>query len=125
MNYKNIPSMLHNFGHSFVSLENYVGGEYGRDLLLAALAELPEGRLTIAFPSLRFEPRREYSVKLRQSASIWATALHRHRRVHGISAQAVPEFEMVFSRGESGRLCRVRATDDRGKLHEIDVAEVS
>lgn len=61
MKYKNIKSMLHNFGHSFVSLMNYVDGEYAIDLLHAALKALPQSRIEIHFPSQRIEPAADYS----------------------------------------------------------------
>jgi hypothetical protein len=123
--YKNIKSMLHNFGHSFVSLMNYVDGEYAIDLLATALKELPEDRLEVHFPSRRIEPPAEYSPKLRKSVAFWADSLPRHMASHGVTQDALPELVLVIFGDARGMHSRVQATDDRGKKYDVLVNEAA
>ena len=125
MKYKNIKSILHNFGHSFVSLMNYVDGEYAIDLLAAALKELPQNRLEIHFPSRCIEPPAGYSPKLRKSVGFWADSLPKHMTSHGTSQDALPEIVLVIFGDVRGMHCRVQATDDRGKKYDVLVNEAA
>ena len=121
MKYKNINSMLHNFGHSFASLMNYVDGEYASDLIRAAVGGLPERRLEIHFPSRRITPQAEYSPKLLKSVGYWADSLPRHMASHGVTKTAVPELVILAYLDGRGMHYRVKATDDRGKEYEVEV----
>ena len=123
MRYKNIPSMLHNFGHSFMSLTNYVDGEYAIDILQQALRGLPRYRLEIHFPSRAIEPPAEYPEKLRKSVGSWADSLPKHMASHGVTSEAVPEIVLVVFGDVHGLHCRVQATDDRGKAYDVLVSE--
>ena len=123
MKYKNIPSMLHNFGHSFMSMNNYVDGEFAIDLLQQALKALPKYQLEIHFPSRALEPAAEYSEKLRKSVGYWADSLPRHMASHGVTFEAVPEIVLVVFADVHGMHCRVQATDDRGKPYDVLVSE--
>ena len=124
MKYKNIKSMLHNFGHSFMSLMNYVDGEYAIDLLAATLKERRQDRLEIHFPSQRIEPP-PTSSRLRKSVGFWADALPRHMASHGVSLEALPEIVLVIFRDSTGMQCRVQATDDRGKTYDVRVTKTA
>ncbi len=119
MKYKNIPAMLHNFGHSFSSMNNYVRGDFATDLLAEALRALPANRLAIHFPSRKIEPLGDYPENLRESVGYWADALPRHMTSHGITYEALPEIVLVFFAESSGLRCRVQATDDRGQTHDV------
>lgn len=123
MKYKNIKSMLHNFGHSFVSNMNCVDGEFGKDLLAAALKELPQYRLEVCFPSQRIEPPADYSPKLRKSVAVWAELLPQLMAKHDVTLDALPEFALVIFGDVHGMHCRVQATDARGKAYDILVNE--
>lgn len=123
MKYKAIPSMLHNFGHSFMSLMNYVDGEYAVDLLQQALTGLPTYRLEIHFPSRKIDPPAEYPEKLRTSVGYWADSLPKHMANHGVTSEVVPEVVLVVFGDVRGMHCRVQATDDRGKTYDVLVSE--
>ena len=125
MKYKNIKSMLHNFGHSFMSLMNYVDGEYAIDLLAATLKERRQDRLEIHFPSQRIEPLADYSSRLRKSVGYRADALPGHMASHGVSLEALPEIVLVIFRDSTGMHCRVQATDDRGKTYDVRVTKTA
>jgi hypothetical protein len=119
--YKHIPSMLHNFGHSFVSLTNYVDDEYAIDLLPALLRGVPDRYLQIRFPSMRTLPDVEIGSTLRKSVAAWAEWLPEHMASHGIAAEALPEIARLLFLDAHGLRCRVSATDDRGKRYDICV----
>lgn len=123
MKYKHIPSMLHNFGHSFMSLMNTADSEYIIDLLAEALKKIPTYRLEIHFPSRRIEPRMDYPDGLRRSVGYWADSLPRHMASHGVASEAVPEIVLVVFADVWGMHCRVQATDDRGKSYDVLVSE--
>ncbi len=117
--------MLHNFGHSFVSFENCVDGEYIGDLLETALKELTHYRMELHFPSRRIEPPADYSPKLRKSVGYWADKLAGHMANHGVTQEALPELVLVIFGNIRGMHCRVQATDDRGKTYDILVSETA
>ncbi|MBK6387119.1 MAG: hypothetical protein IPF71_10110 [Rhodoferax sp.] len=50
MKYKHVASALHNFGHSFVSLMNYVEGEYIDDILAKFAREAPRKKYELTSP---------------------------------------------------------------------------
>ena len=56
MKYKNIDSMLHNFGHSFVSLNNYVENAYIVDALPELARRSPNHELMIDFETGIVDP---------------------------------------------------------------------
>jgi hypothetical protein len=123
MKYKNIPSMLHNFGHSFMSLMNYVDGQYAIDLLRDALQSVPGHRLEIRFPMRAVDLPAGASPKLRKSVALHADFLPKHMAGHGLAAGTVPEIVLVVFGDNRGMHCRVRATDDRGKSYDVLVSE--
>ena len=123
MKYKNIRSMLHNFGHSFVSNMNCVDDEFAKDLLADALKELPQYRLEVHFPSQRIGPSADYSPKLRKSVAHWAETLPQHMAKHDVTRAALPEFVLVIFGDVHGMHCRIQATDSQGKAYDILVNE--
>jgi hypothetical protein len=56
MKYKNIKSVLHNFGHSFFSLMNYVEDEYVVDVVAKMIKEIDTHELRIYFPEEKVSP---------------------------------------------------------------------
>lgn len=123
MKYKHVPSMLHDFGHSFMSLMNYVDGEHAVDLLQYALKRVPEKRLEIHFPSRRIDPPSEYSAKLCKSVGYWADSLPGRMASHGVSGDAVLDITLVVFMDARGMHCKVQAADDRGKAYDVLVSE--
>src|SRR5574342_1345284 len=120
MKYKRIKSAIHNFGHSFVSLMNYVDGEYIIDLLPPLLRDLPGNALTVRFPAGTLEPDREYPSTLRKSVAYWAASYPDQLRSQGIDPDALVESCLVLSLAP-GLRCEARAVDDRGDVHSVFV----
>jgi len=63
MKYKHIPSALHNFGHSFVSLNNYVDGECITDVLRQTINATGEHEVRIDFGTGAVVPELAASLK--------------------------------------------------------------
>lgn len=121
MKYKAIPAALHNFAHSFVSLSNYVDGQYLIDVVPGVLADAPSGRITIVFPGRRIEPSGSYPVSLVKSVEYWADALPKHLESHGISATTLGDIRVIMERWAGTWRCLVEATDDRGRSYSVPV----
>lgn len=126
MKYKLIPAALHNFAHSFVSLMNYVDEEYLIDLVPRLLAESPDGKIRIAFPSGHIAPPASYPETLVKSVGYRAASLAAHLESHQTSLAAVGGGLWVVLQAREGSpegwACSVEATDERGRLHSISVA---
>jgi hypothetical protein len=127
MKYKNINSMLHNFGRSFCSLINYVDGEYMVDVVPKVLARIPD-RLEINFPSGQIVPRVEIPDGLKKSIIFRSEWLPRHIQAHRIDYDKISEIKMEFRRSSAlsrtsiyGFECDVCCLDDRGKHHRVRV----
>jgi hypothetical protein len=118
MKYKQIHSAIHNFGHSFVSFNNYVDGEFILDLLPQLLRELPGNTLTVRFPAGTIEPDREYPSTLRKSVAYWAASYTDQLRSQGIDPDGLIGLCLVLSLAP-GLRCEARAIDDRRRVHSV------
>ena len=117
--YKLIPAALHNFGHSFHSLTNYVDDVYIVDLI-RELVSNPDRKIAIAFPSGQITPPGHYPAPLIQSIGYWSTSLPKHLASHKVEG-AVKNVRLEFQRALPK--CTVYAEDDRGKTYEVPVKE--
>lgn len=127
MKYKNINSMLHNFGHSFCSLMNYVDGEYIIDILPEVLKKTKEGYLEIQFPGGAIEPTIKIPDKLKRSIGHAGDWLPRHIEGHKLDPDKISNIRMTIQKPSPsnwksaifGLICDVYCTDDRGKDHKV------
>jgi hypothetical protein len=101
--YKNIDSALHNFGHSFVSLMNYVDGAYVRDLLLRSAEADLGNSVTINFSSgAVFPSAASADSRLRKSVEYWGGWLPRHLESQNVNHACLSEIALVFGRRQHG-----------------------
>ena len=118
MKYKNIDAMLHNFGHSFVSLMNYVDGEYIIDELNAFAKLAPGYEICIDFSSGMVSPSVTHPERLRKSIGYWMDWLPKHMKSHNIDPSKLGPVTLRFRLTSFGIEIVAAATDDRGIHHE-------
>jgi hypothetical protein len=120
--YKNIPSALHNFGESFMSLTNYMDDTYIVDVLPEVLRELPSCELRISFPDGKLDPDGAYPEVLVKSVAHYASRFHDHLSSHNIGAAALSHATLVIRGTKMGVSGRFKAQDDRGREYDVVVA---
>ena len=121
MKRKTIPSALHNFGHSFLSLMNHVDDVYICDLL-PDLVRSRGGRLDIHFPSGRVEPPGDVPEALAKSIGYWSNDLPKHLGNHGIPMTVLGDVVLRITLTASGMRREVHATDEHGRDYVATVA---
>lgn len=133
MKYKVLKGVARNFGHSFVSRENYDHGanDYVIGQLARAAVASGEPELRVDVLACRAEPRPLLTPVVRQSLVHYAGWFPRLLHSHGIPAEAVTgatmrvrfDLSRADTPGFTGThrlpfLCVVHITDDRGRVHE-------
>ncbi len=121
MGYKRIPSAIHNFAHSFVSLMNYVDDQYIIDILPDVLRSIPDHRLKIQFPSGQLVPPGAYPASLLKSVGYYVQGYAGHMKREGVDPTILRETEIVIYGDLYGMHCRAEAEDDRGKHYRVEV----
>jgi hypothetical protein len=121
MKYKEIDAMLHNFGHSFVSLMNYVDDQYIADLLGSLAKQSDTREIAINFNDGSVHPALSYPPELAKSVSYWQAWLPKHMNNHRIDAQALSPVLLRYRLTNVGPEVIVESTDDRGKHHKVFV----
>jgi len=119
MKYKNIDSALRNFGHSFVSLMNYVDGEYICDELLAAARSATNNEIRIDFSASA--PPLGSSDQLAKSFDHWKAWLPKLLESQNVLPHSVGAVLLRYRLTRMGREVIVEATDDRGQPHKVFV----
>ena len=121
MKYKHVASALHNFGHSFVSLMNYVEGEYIDDILAKFAREAPRNEIRINFADGSVEPAMPVTLKLSKSIEYWREWLPKLLESQGVSAAAMGPVLIRYRLTRVGKEVIVEAADDRGVSHKVFV----
>ena len=121
MRYKNIKSVLHNFGHSFFSLMNYVDGEYIIDIVGKILREIDTHELRISFPEGRLTPEFDYPETLIKSIKYWADALPRQASSQNVDISKVSDIQLIAKLTSLGIQYHAEAKDDRGVEYSIGI----
>ena len=128
MKYRRIDGALHNFGHSFLGGMNYVLHErmdkrieFVYEIVERTLRELPEPRMIIRFPEGTIEPPYEYPDYLRTSIAHYGQQLADHLTAEGVTPESVKDVHLVIWGDNVGLGCKVRAQDDRGGRHDVEV----
>ena len=119
MKYKNIYSAIHNFGHSFTSLMNYVDGDYVIDELAAIHNKGHD--IEIDWLTRRFEPNSQESRRIEKSIGYWGDALKEQLASQNVD---LDKLESLVFRWPARRRKFMQATDDRGKEYKIYVNEI-
>ena len=122
MKYKLIPSFIHDFTHSFMSLMNYFQNDYTVDTLREFVSALPERKLEVMwYPSFVCTSP---NIPDRVSASLshyseWLPKLAQSMKV---DLSHISEIKTIFDfSSRFGFQANTRAKDDRGKIYTIEV----
>lgn len=135
MKYKAIKGVAHDFGHSFVSLTNYLADDYVMEHLTRAAAVSGSAELRVDLLTGDAEPAALLVPPVRASLDIYTGWLPGMLREQGVRMDFVREATMSvridLSRLHSPALsrvmvpldCVVEITDDRGIVHVGTVRE--
>jgi hypothetical protein len=123
MKYKNIKAMLHNFGHSFFSLMNYVDGEYIIDIIAELVREAEGNEIRISFPSGEITPKGKYPIRLKKSIGFHNDWLMKHADHHAIDLKSISDIQLTATGSILGIIYSVQAKDDRGKEYDIPIQQ--
>ncbi|MFQ2115577.1 hypothetical protein ACK334_04620 [Aeromonas veronii] len=119
MKYKRIPAALHNFGHSFMSLMNYVEDSYVCDAVFARLKAVAPAPVVIPFQGdLPFGLPKSVAKSIRYYRE-W---LPNHLREEGLDPAAIENITLIVEATATGPAVFVTAVDDRGKGYRVRVA---
>ena len=118
MKYKNICSAIHNFGHSFTSLMNYVDSDYVIDEL--SKIHRMEYDIEIDWLSGGFEPGNLASERLTKSIGYWREWLEDHLASHNVDIERLHSVKFAWPARKRKFML---AIDDRGKEYKIYVNE--
>jgi hypothetical protein len=124
MKYKHIPSMAHNFGHSFVSLMNYVGEAHIVDEIRRVLAQLDEP-LHINFLEGTITPATAQPDLLAASVRIYQSSFARHALSHDVDPSCIHQLELSITRTNTGITVMIEVQDDRGKQYRLPISQTA
>jgi len=119
MKYKNIYSAIHNFGHSFTSLMNYVDSDYVIDEL--ANIHRKGYDIEVDWVARKFEPETMASDRIKRSIGYWGDSLKKHMSSHNVDLDKLESLKFVWPAGQRKFM---QAIDDRGKEYKIYVNEI-
>jgi hypothetical protein len=132
MKYEIIKGVAHDFGHSFVSLTNFMADEYVMDHLLHAAAASGQPELRVDLLTGAAQPAVLVVPLVKASLEIHCAWLPGKLREQGVSspmreATMRVHFDLsALAPPASGRVmapvvCEVEITDNRGIIHEASV----
>jgi hypothetical protein len=124
MKYKHIPSMAHNFGHSFVSLMNYVGEAHVVDEIRRVLSQLHQP-LRINFLDGTITPKTARSDLLVASIQRYQSSFARHALSHDIEPICIHQLELSIARTGTGIRVTIKVQDDRGKHYDLAIEQTA
>jgi hypothetical protein len=117
MKYKNIKSAIHNFGHSFVSYENYVDG----DFVLYELKNIHRKGYDIAINwfTQEFSPNHLCSERIKKSIGYWSSGIQEHLNRQNVDIDSLKSLELFWP---VKTIHFIVAIDDRGIEHKKEIA---
>lgn len=113
MKYRNIKSAIHNFGHSFISDENYVDEDYVPYELAAIHSQ--GHQIVINWFTRRFEPKGLCTPRIEKSIGYWADGLSRLLESQNVDMQNLKSLEFVWPIDAAHFMV---AVDDHGVEHK-------
>jgi hypothetical protein len=118
MKYKNIYSAIHNLGHSFLSLMNYVDGEY----IIDELFNIRDRGFDIEIDWLNntFIPREASTSRIDKSLRYYSEGLKKAMKSQSVNLKRIEALR--FHWPAKGRKY-MWAKDDRGKEYKIYISE--
>ena len=118
MKYKHINAAIHNFGHSFTSLMNYVDSYYVMDELSNIHAKGHD--IEVDWLTGTFKPQSLASSRIIKSIGYWKDTLAQHLTRHNVDPDALAELKFVWPARQRKQMV---ALDDRGKSYRMYVNE--
>lgn len=115
MKYKNNKSAIHNFGHSFVSLMNYIDEDYVVDIISEIHHQGYD--IEINWLTREFGPAQN-----QESIGYWADSLKKNCSSHNVNLDSLSSLLLVWPAGQSKYM---QAIDDKGTEHKIYINEAS
>lgn len=116
MKYKRIPSFLHNFTDSFMSLVNYAGDGYAADAVMDFLRETGCGKLEVRWlPSLEMEAG-GLSENAESAIARYARWIPDLAASMGVDSARIADMRTVFSVFGKGIRADTSGRDDRGRV---------
>ncbi len=119
MKYKYIYAAIHNLGHSFVGLTNYVDDGYVVDDLINIVSDGQD--ITIDWLNRTFSPDTQITPRIRESIEFYVAGMSDRLRSQDVDPACIETLE--FHWPAKGRRY-MWAVDDRGKEYKIYVSEV-
>ncbi|UTW09008.1 hypothetical protein [Pseudomonas benzenivorans] len=120
MKYKNIKSAIHNFGHSFVSLMNYVDQDYVIDEIGKIHNQGYD--IEINWLTREFSPAQLESERIKKSIGYWGDSLKKHCSSHNVNLESLSSLLLVWPASQSKYM---QAIDNKGTEHKIYINEAS
>ncbi|MFD1064125.1 hypothetical protein ACFQ1Q_12780 [Winogradskyella litorisediminis] len=116
MKYKNIPSAIHNFGHSFLSYENYVDSDY----VIYKLNKISRKNhdIKIDWKTKEFQPKILLSKRITKSIKFWHDNIKKHFSSQNVEFDCLETFELIWNIGERPK---VVAIDNREKMYGKEI----
>lgn len=130
--HKTLKSVSHNFGHSFVSLMNYMETDYFLGLLLTEMRKTGLNKLEVDILNNKSQPKDLITRRIEKSISYWNKWFPELVVNSGSSmafvksAEMIIEFDLSLSRPypydneftENPYLCRITIIDDNRKEYK-------
>lgn len=119
MKYKNIHSAIHNFGHSFLSLMNYINNVYVRDQLWDLRSQGHD--IEIDWLAGTFAPADRITPVIAKSIDQYTATLNQHLLSHDVDPGCILELKLLMP---ARARITIQALDDRNKVYRIYVNEM-
>lgn len=119
MKYKNIYSAIHNFGHSFFSLMNYVDGGYVIDELVDIRSRGFD--IEIDWLNNAFMPEEKLTSRIKKSMAYYLDNLTKAMQSQSVDLHRINDLKLCWP--ATGRKY-MWAKDDRGKEYTIFISEI-
>lgn len=119
MKYKNIYSAIHNFGHSFLSLMNFVDDGYVIDELFNIVSKGYD--IEINWLNNSFKPEKEITPRIKKSMDYYFANIKEHLQSQQVDVNHIKVMKLHYP--ANGRKY-MWAKDDRGKEYKIYVSEI-
>jgi len=116
--------MAHNFGHSFVSLMNYVGEAHIVDEIRRVIAQFHEP-LHINFLDGTIIPNTAQTDLLVASVRIYQSSFAQHALSHDVDPSSIHQLELAITRTSTGIEAMIQVQDDRGKQYHLPIAQTA
>lgn len=116
--------MAHNFGHSFVSLMNYIGNEHIVDEIHRVLPRICEP-LRVNFLDGTITPHRARSDLLTASVHLYQSSFARHALSHDVEPTCIQQLELSITPTSAGIRVTVEVRDNRGKHYHIPIEQTA